>query len=150
MPAETKACLLDDHATPESRLALAQKACTLLGTRPGDAATEARVTGQILRELAPMRERHEQELAAAKQVSEAIEAENSQLKKRIAALEAKPMKPSAHEMEVHRLKANLAYELEKSTTAIAENQELKRQIAELKESANTRIVATPWRRRTVS
>jgi len=97
-----------------------------------------------------MRERHEHELAAAKQVSEAIEAENSQLKKRVAALEAKPVKPKAHEMDVRRLEGNLAYEHEKLTAAITENQELKRQIAELQESANARIVATPWRRRSVS
>ncbi len=138
MNEETKARLLDDHANPESRLAIAEEACTALATLPIDVNNDAHNAMQ-------------QELAATKLAAKNIESENWNLKQRVAELEAslkaKPeaehdkmaipapvSAPAINTDELQILKGNLAEERAKKVSAIAEVRQLKHRVVELLDS----------------
>lgn len=120
MPADAKVRLLDDHASPESRLAVAEQACTALAT----ATAGSSATGT---EISRLRDLHEQELAAIRQVAKQAANGQGDLLQRVAELEATHQANEKAKVEQRYLEAELRAQLDATT---AENQQLKQRLAE--------------------
>lgn len=120
MPADARARLLDDHASPESRLAVAEQACTALATSPAGPSAAGN-------EISRLRDLHEQELASIRQVAKQAAHGQGDLLQRVAELEATHQASEKAKAEQRHLEAELRAQLDATT---AENQQLKQRLAE--------------------